>query len=345
MVGLLRGAILSLVLLPLLSGAEAPGRHAIATGIDLSYVDTSGLRSWTDGFVGKLRYDGDSDGLTVSRMFVDYSMRLMDTVHGHLALEAYDDDSGSVLDFTEAFVEWRPVPRSATRYRLKLGAFYPKISLENVQPGWSSPYTISSSAINTWVAEEIRAVGAELSLSRRLGSLGDAHTLSAQAAVFYGNDPAGALIAWKGWSAHDRQSRFTDELKLAPLPQIQPGRMFELQDPFIPPFREIDNRAGYYINGEWRVGQRLALRIMHYDNRGDPAAFEDGQYAWHTKFNHLGAQLALPGGAGSSSIGCRTSSPAPACWKWRLSGRCRVREPVRSVDPAVLRSTSPVIAL
>jgi len=65
------------------------------------------------------------------------------------------------------FTEWRPVPKSATRYRLKLGAFYPNISLEKVDPAWSSPYTQNFSAINTWIAEEIRTFGAELSMSRR----------------------------------------------------------------------------------------------------------------------------------------------------------------------------------
>ena len=33
---------------------------------------------------------------------------------------------------------------------------------------------------------------------------------------------------------------------------------------------------------------------MHYDNRADPTAFEDGQYAWGTKFEHIAVQVALP---------------------------------------------------
>ena len=34
---------------------------------------------------------------------------------------------------------------------------------------------------------------------------------------------------------------------------------------------------------------------MHYDNRAEPTALEDGQYAWGTKFEHLAARVALPG--------------------------------------------------
>ena len=290
--------IAALVLFATSAFGEEPTRHDITTGVDLSYVHTNGVRSWTDGFVGKLRYDDATDGFTVSRGFLDYKYRVSDTVHAKFAAEGYDDDIGAVADFTEAYLEWRPVPRSGNRYRLKLGAFYPQVSFENVEPGWSSPYTISSSAINTWIAEEIRTIGAELSVSRRPASLGGRHTFGAQAAVFYANDPAGALLAWKGWSVHDRQTRFGDELPLPPLPVIQPGRLFERQDPFVAPFMEIDGRAGFYLNGEWRVGQRFAVRAMYYDNRGDPEGFKDGQYAWLTKFAHVGTQIALPGDVG-----------------------------------------------
>ena len=160
------------------AAAETPDRYKLHTGIDVSYVDASGYQSWTEGFVGKLRYDDNNDGLMFSRAFADYEYQITDTFKAHAAVEAYDDDIGSTVDFTEAYVEWRPVPQSENRYRLKVGAFYPRISLENVAAGWSSPYTMSSSAINTWVAEELRTIGAELTWSRRPVMLGGAHTIS-----------------------------------------------------------------------------------------------------------------------------------------------------------------------
>jgi hypothetical protein len=151
------------------------------------------------------------------------------------------------------------------------------------------------SAINTWVAEELRTVGAELSVSRRPEMFGGTQTFSLQGAVFVGNDPAGSLLAWKGWSAHNRQTRFGDKLPLPPLPVLEPGELLAEQNPYVQPFREIDGRAGYYVGGEWQFNQQLLIRAMHYDNRADPTAFEDGQYAWNTKFNHVAAQIALPG--------------------------------------------------
>ena len=288
---------MSVVVLSVSAGAQTDpaSPHKFVVGADIAYVDSSGLASWTEGFVGKLRYDDSSDGLTLSRAFVDYEGRVSDTLNANIALEIYDDDLGSPIDFTEAYLEWRPVPRSPNRYRLKVGAFYPRISLENTAAGWGSAYSVSSSTINTWVAEELRTFGAELSVSRRPQSLGGTHQFGLQVATFWGNDPTGSLLAWKGWSAHDRQSRFGDELPLPPLPQIQPGMFFAAQDPYVAPFREIDDRAGFYINGEWQFGSRVLVRAMHYDNRADPTILEDGQYAWTTKFDHIGAQVSLPG--------------------------------------------------
>ncbi len=292
---ILTAVILSVCAVHEASASEASNRYKLRTGIDVSYIESSGYTSWTDGLVGKLRYDDNHEGMIFSRAFADYEFLLTDTLKVEAALEAYDDDIGSAVDLTEAYVEWRPVPRSRNRYRLKVGAFYPRISLENVSAGWSSPYSMSSSAINTWVAEELRTVGAELSLSRRLAMFGGANTVSLQAAFFRKNDPTGSLLAWKGWSVHDRQSRIGDELPLPPLPIIQPGMDFDGQDPYVAPFREIDGQDGYYVGGEWRFNQQLLIRAMHYDNRADPTVDKGGQYAWTTKFEHVGVHAALPG--------------------------------------------------
>ena len=287
----------SACIVPVMTAADEIARsYDASVGMEFGFVKTSGYTSWTEGSVGKLRHA--SDGAVMNRLFFDLKGRLADTLNARVVLEAYDDDLGNAIDFTQAFLEWRPVPRSATRYRLKAGAFYPRISLENVDAGWSSPYTLNSSAINTWVAEEIRTIGVEVSMRRRPESLGGAHVFELDVAAFVGNDPAGSLLAWKGWSVHDRQSRFSDELPLPPLPQIQPGRMFEAQDPYVAPFREIDGRVGYYVNAQWRYANRFLLRAMHYDNRADPTALENGQYAWATKFEHIGLQTTLPGEIG-----------------------------------------------
>jgi len=275
-----------------------PGRAQLNTGIDLSYISANGHPSWLEGSAGKLRYDSDNDGLLLSRGFVDYDYRLADTLTASINAELYLEDFSSTFDLTEAYLQWSPVPRSANRYQLKAGAFYPRVSLENSDHGWSSPYTISSSAINTWVGEELRAYGAEFSVSRKPESLGGRHRFSLHASMFYNNDTAGGLIAWKGWSIHDRQSRLGDGVPLPPIPMIQPGMWFDDQDPFITPILEIDDTYGYYIDGEWSINSRFLLRLTHYDNRTDPFGYEDGQYAWETAFDQIGVKATLPGDIG-----------------------------------------------
>ena len=291
------------VLAGLLIAAPSPARgepdtSRIDWGLDLALVNSSGHPSWLEGSAGKLRYDPAHDGGVVSRGFIDYERLLGSTVTAHVISEIYCDGHGSTVDLTEAYLDWRPMTATATRFRVKSGVFYPRVSLENVGPGWSSPYTISSSAINTWVGEELRAVGAELTVSHRLQSLGNLHTVSLHAALFGGNDPAGGLMAWKGWSIHDRQSRLNDEIPLPPVPRIQPGDWWEDQAPFITPLLEIDESPGYYVNLEWRYGSKLLVRAMHYDNRADPQGIENNQFAWWTYFDHLGVQATLPGDVG-----------------------------------------------
>jgi hypothetical protein len=280
------------------SAQSESANYRLDAGIDLSYINANGHPSWLEGSAGKLRFDDDNDGLVASRGFVDSHFRIADTLTAKINAELYVEDFSSTIDLTEAFLEWRPVPRSPNRYRLKLGAFYPRVSLENTDVGWSSPYTLSSSAINTWVGEELRAYGAELSVSRRPASLGGSHTFSIHASMFYNNDTAGGLIAWKGWSIHDRQSRLGDEVPLPPIPMIQPGMWWDSQDPFITPILEIDDTYGYYVGGEWSVSNRFLVRVTHYDNRTDPFGFEDGQFAWETAFNQLGIKAELPGNVG-----------------------------------------------
>lgn len=278
------------------AAGETPSRYSFVAGMDISLVNVSGHPSWVNGSAGKLRFD--EDGLTVSRTFADYKLRLADTVNIRIAAEFYNDNIGGDADFTQAYLEWRPLTLSRNRYRLKLGSFYPRLSLENTGPSWSTPYTITSSAINTWIAEELRIFGAEFGVSRRLESFGGDHEVSLHAAAFQHNDPLGGLIAWKGWSIHDRQSRFGDALPLPSLPQIQPDGFFWRQDPFFIPFQENDSDVGWYVSGDWQYRNRFLLRATHYDNRADPTNVTNGQYGWYTEFDAIGVQVGLPGNIG-----------------------------------------------
>ena len=168
-----------------------------------------------EGGFSKLRYA--EDGFEAFRLFGEYHGRITPTLRARVVVD-YVDDASDGLGVTEAAIDWRPIPRSRNQHQLRFGAFYPSFSLENGDRGWQSPFTYSYSAINTWLGEEIRPIGAEWSVRRRFEGFRSNHEVRAFAAGFYGNDPAGTLLFWRGWSLHDRQSRLGDDLEIPPRP-------------------------------------------------------------------------------------------------------------------------------
>lgn len=272
---------------------ESPNRWRVQANLSLQTIDSSET-SWLAGGLGKLRRDETDTPLSFDRLLLDYRGTLTPTLFAQLDVD-YTHDGAADFDLTEAYLEWRPVPRSPMRHRFRFGGFYPRLSLENVDPGWETPFSISSSAINTWIAEEVKLLGAEWSMERRLGGPGSPHAIGAFAAGFIDNDPAGTLLAWKGWGIHDRQTRWHEQLPLAPLPQLQPGApVRQKQAPHAEPFIETDHAAGFMAGIEWRYAQRVSVQLARYDNNADPESVAGGQYGWRTRFDQAALQVALP---------------------------------------------------
>lgn len=292
----MRLAITGLVLLAVAytAMAEESDRHRLVGAIETSWVYAdSDLTSWLDHGNGKLRYDDHHDGLRVNRAFLDYRGRLSNTVFARGTLN-FNGDGGEYFDVTEAFVDWRPVPRSAWRLRARAGAFYPHISLENNDAGWGNRYGMSSSVINTWLGEELRIIGTEVRLQRDFARFPQ-HRVSVEGGVFFGNDPTGALLTWRGWSGHDRQTGLAGKLPLPDVAAIEPWDPGGLPPSNFRPFQEIDNRPGFYGGAQWQWGERMLVKLFRYDNRANPEDTSGQDYAWETWFDHVGVQLALPG--------------------------------------------------
>jgi hypothetical protein len=287
-----RAATIVLFLVATATAAEDrdSDRHGLAldVNLDLSSV-SSPLGSWTSGGLGKLR-QARGDGLGTSRVSLDYRGRISNVLWARGVIDFVDDaDRGA--DVVEAYLQWRPVPTSRNQHQWRFGAFYPPLSLENADTAWASPYTISFSAINTWLGEEIRPIGAEWSMRRRLGTPPSPHVIGAFASAFYGNDPAATLLFWRGWSLHDRQTRLNDRLPMPPFPSFGGG---EPVPQTVEPIAEIDHDPGYYVGIEWSFAQQVRVQAAHYDNRAGVNDFSDGQWGWRTRFDHAGVQASLP---------------------------------------------------
>jgi hypothetical protein len=257
--------------------------------LDLRLVDSDAEHVWLDAGLDKTRFS-DDDAAELGAALLEVGARFAPTLAGHVVVAAYDD-LDTAIDFTEAWLEYEPVPRSAWRFRGRAGAFYPPGTLENRSTAWTSPFTLSFSAVDSWYAEELRIVGLEGGLERMGRMSGSADDFAFSLGVFGWNDPAGAILSWRGWALHDRQTGLFERLPLAPLPNfLEDGLYHPVQGAFDEPFVELDGRAGWYAAGEWRHLDRSAVRAVHYDNRGDPTVVEDGQWAWWTRFDRLGWQ-------------------------------------------------------
>jgi len=269
---------------------ERSDRYQLTAAADFSLIHAnSEFDSWLYHGNGKLRYDEDHDGFRVNRIFMDFTGRVTPTLAGRF-VASMNNDVAEEVDITDAYLEWRPLPSNAWRFRSKLGAFYPRLSLENIDAGWSSPYALSSSVINTWIGEELRTVGAELRIVRDLPGLAG-QQLSLEGAGFYFNDPTGASLTWRGWAAHDRQTGvfgsipMPDISTIAPWdPSGNPVRNYE-------PYKEIDHRPGYYAGAQWRWGDRAQVKVFHYNNHADPEAKSGDEYPWRPHFTHGRAQF------------------------------------------------------
>ncbi len=270
----------------LASAASISGLLSVGTGADNMRSD-----AFTESF------DKSPLGVEVptGRLTLKAEAALLGNLAATIVADA-DSQRESGLDLQEAWLGWNPVPQSPWRTRAKLGAFFPETSLEVGYDsiGWSASRTISSSAINSWIAEEIRVLGLELTQQWR-GTLADSpHSFTARAAIFGGNDPAGTEIAWRGWNIGGRITGLYQKLRLPDLPVYRTGAPLANQQRDVHLFRELDGRAGYYGALGYSFDERFDITAMHYDNRGDPLRLIQGQYSWRTRFDHLSVRLNLP---------------------------------------------------
>ncbi|MFC3033634.1 hypothetical protein ACFOEE_13990 [Pseudoalteromonas fenneropenaei] len=274
---------LSLVLLlPLALPANATVQ--LEGKAQLSAVSRESGKSWLDHGWSNLRFDSNSDSVQLSRLWLDGRIELADSWSAHISGQYVPDPTVS-FGLTEAYLQYKPLSASGYQFAAKVGGFYPAMSLENPQFGWSSPYNYSFSAINAWLGEEVRTFGSELSITRLGKRFRSAHDISAHVGFFKGNDPAGTMLAWRGFAVHDRQSMFNERVAFPPVRSLQQPQL-RWQANEVEPFSEVDGKWGYYTGVHWDYQKRQQLRVYWYDNHGDSSAinYRTGQYAWDTKF-------------------------------------------------------------
>jgi len=248
--------------------------------LDLRLVDSSTDRSFLEGGLGQTRFDKDDALLQLGRARFAVTQRFGELWSAHLDASIWDDKEAHLLGVTEAYLQFRPYPFKGYRLRVRAGAFYPPVSLENRASGWESPYSISFSAINSWLATEIRTLGVEGQIEWLGTRTGHSFDLAATGGVYGWNEGAGSVIAGTGFLLHDRQTPLFGEVGQPGVPPLYAAQ----------PFHEIDGRAGVYAGLEGRYLDRVVVRVLRYDNRADPSAYDaaSGEIAWQTRFTSAG---------------------------------------------------------
>jgi hypothetical protein len=273
--------------------------------IDLRASAAGGETSWLDGGFGKLRYGGD-DGDSQARAQVGsadiaWKPQFSFALSGLVSVTHQAGQSTGV-DLNEAILSYRSGP-APTRFSARAGVLWPPISEEHGGSTWQVTDTITPSAINSWVGEEVKVLAFEGKAEHRFGD----QQLALTGAVFKHDDMAGTLLSYRGWALHDVRMTAWGHF---PLPPLSASKI-PYQAPITNPFWEVDGRAGYYARVDWQTPWPVSVNLFRYDNRGDRLSTRDKQTAWHTRFWNAGAM---------ASLGERTVAKAQVLWGNTLVG-------------------------
>jgi hypothetical protein len=272
--------LLLLLLAHIPAHAMDSGIDGIDAGIDgyadIRLVTPTGERSWLEGGLGKLRY-GEGDANFQFAELAAQGHVLITPELSAVVLLRVSPYQRTPVDVLESYVRYRPVSTTPWRWSVTVGAFFPPISLENTEIGWTSYWTLTPSAINSWVGDELRTIGGEGKLEWRR----DSGTIALTGAALGWNDPAGVMIADRGWTLDDHPTGLFDHLRL---PDATAALFGETPPAYTPIFEEIDNRVGWYGELSWDQAGVGHFEALRYDNSGNSSDNYDGVSAWHTDF-------------------------------------------------------------
>lgn len=292
-----------------LAWASDAGTKPVAAWIDFRLAHAESAREWLDRGLSKTRYGSKSGSgwdAEVAEAAVVWKPTLSPALSGHFHLQ-HDPDQGIAAGAVEAFLRYRILPRAGWRLSARAGRYFPPVSFEHDGPGWGLTRTLTPSAINSWIGEEVAVAGVEMRAARTFGD----HHLDIRFSAFGDNDTSGTLLSFRGWAMHDVKTMVGG---VVPIPDSAARRaLVPSQAEDTDPSREIDDKLGYYGAVRWKIGRELTTMVTYYHNQGDPEQLDDRQYGWGTEFLAAGmsfapnddVELIAQGMVGGSSMGGR----------------------------------------
>jgi hypothetical protein len=285
---------------------------------DVRVAAVNGEQSWVDRGFGKLR-SGSDGHLSIEPQLGNASLVWKPQFTwsvGAVVVGQVEGGQRTEAGLGQAYLTYRPMRSNSIAFSARAGLMWPPVSLEHEGTDWHVRDSITPSAINSWIGEEVKPLAAEGTIAAKLAE----NRIRATAAIMVANDTAGTLLTFRGWALHDRTTlAFRDE----PLPPM--GVFTTIQAPDTHPLNDIHRgfarHLGYYAKLSWQPPAPIRFELFHYDNRANP---EDStpqlvpEWGWRTRFTDLGVVADLGSGLqlkGQALEGrTRMGFPMPSRW-------------------------------
>ncbi|MFT4927220.1 MAG: hypothetical protein ACI8WB_003326 [Phenylobacterium sp.] len=269
-----------------LAMADEEGEHEVSTKATL----LGSMSDAINGGAGLSRLH-DDDGLDVAaklQLSYEYSN---DNIgfFSHVQLTSESQGSRGELGIVQLFGYYVVPFDQEKSLTFTLGQLFMPSSLENSDAFWDSPYSNNFSALNTWIAQEIRPVGLEVRFDYISDEDKPFNAFGFGAMSFVGNDSMGSQLTWRGWSIGRHKSGYGEVLPLPSLYYVDEGLFAHQRDDGSKPFdRDLDHRLGYLVHGYWSPDEALTFKLSYLNNGGDGKLYK-GEYAWVTTTAIFGA--------------------------------------------------------
>lgn len=255
-----------------------------------------GPKSWLRGGLGKIDTSGDGSDYRVEPRLGEANLvwtpQLGWAVSG-VVVGTVNGGERTQAGVSQAYLAYRPMRSEGLAFSARAGLLWPPVSLEHEGLDWHVADSITPSAINSWIGEEVRPVAVEGNLDASLG----AHRFRATAAVMAANDTTGTLLTFRGWAFNDRKTLAFDRQPLPPLGADFQGYQAPYTHPLIDLHKGFAHRPGYYAKLAWQPPIPVRVEFFRYDNNANPEDFNpDIEWGWRTWFNNVGLVADLGSG-------------------------------------------------
>jgi hypothetical protein len=233
-------------------------------------VSVDAPMSWAaDGF-GKFDVGGDEIvDVEIAQIGIEWAARPWLTLHADgIARREPSETKGSDFGVLQAYADLH-----GKRWRVRAGSFWLPTSRENTDPLWTSPYTLTYSALNTWIGEEIRPIGIDLQYAPNF-------YVTLGGTVFRGLDTMGTVLADRGWAFGSRLSVYGEKLP-------RPDQELETR----PMGPDLDDENGYSARIRFQLPERAMIQVARIENRAPLLPQLKGQEPWRTAFTVVSAQV------------------------------------------------------